>query len=61
MRQQSLDDDDNIGMIIEKISGFIEAQQFACTLKNIENENEMNGRTFQVICKKHNTTTSMLI
>ena len=46
-RQQiGLDDDDVIGMIVEQSSALIESQQFVCTLKNIENENGINGRTF---------------
>ena len=49
-QQKGLDDDNDIGRNIEQILAFIEAEQFACTLKNIENENRMNGRFFQVIC-----------
>ena len=48
-------------MSIEQILALMEAEQFACTLKNIENENGMNGRTFKVISKKLNLATSMLV
>ena len=60
-QQKGLDDDEDIGMSIEQISALMEAEQFACTLKNIENENGMNGRTFKVICDKRKVTTSMLV
>ena len=62
MRQQNcLDDDEDVSMNIEQISALVAAEQFVCTLKNIENENGMNGRTFQVICEKHNIATSILV
>ena len=62
MRQQnSLDNDEGIGISIEQISALIAAEQFACTLKNIENKNGMNGKTLKVICEKSVITTMMLV
>ena len=46
---------------MEQILALIEAEQFACALKNIENENGMNERTFKVISEKRNLATSMLV
>ena len=60
-QQKGLDDDNDIGMNMEQISALIEAEQFACALNNIENENGMNGRTFKVISEKRNLATSMLV
>ena len=46
LRQQNcLDDDEDIGISIEQISALIAVEQFACTLKNIENG--MNGKTLK--------------
>ena len=62
MRQQNcLDDDEDISMNIEQILALIVAEQFACTLKNIENENGMNGKTLKVICENSKITTLMLV
>ena len=60
-KQNSLDNDEGIGISIEQISALIAAEQFACTLKNIENENGMNEKTFKVICEINVISTLMLI
>lgn len=48
-KQRDLDDNKDCGMSIEEILTLVEAEQFACTLSNIENENGMNGRTLKLI------------
>ena len=48
-------------MSIEQILALMEAEQFACTLKNIENENGMNGRTLKLIGENRKLATSMLV
>ena len=60
-QQNSLDNDEGIGISIEQISALITAEQFACTLKNIENENGMNGKALDVICENSVISTLMLI
>ena len=51
LRQQNcLDNDEDISMNIEQISALTAAEQFVCTLKNIENKNGMNEKTLKVIC-----------
>ena len=48
-KQNSLDNAEGIGISIEQISALIAAEQFVCTLKNIE-----NGKTLKVICENSN-------
>ena len=60
-KQNSLDNAEGIGISIEQISALIAAEQFACTLKNIENENGMNGNTLKAICVNSVIATLMLI
>ena len=43
------------------MSALIQAEQFACTLKIIENEIQMNERFFQVICEKCNIETLIMV
>ena len=60
-KQKGLDDNKDFGMNMEQILALMEAEHIACTLKNIENENEMNGRTLKLKGENRKLATSMLV